>query len=103
MQYFSLHHTEKNRHAGFLIMVPDNEREKIPQSGTLAVKIAEIAPPQAVECLKEWVDYGSLTWSREQDRIIVRNKTGLPVGSIKQQYLTIGTQEFLLSNLTGVL
>lgn len=97
MHTFSLH-TPDDKHIGFLVMQPENPNA--PQhKGTFAIRVIVAQFPQ----LNQWEQYdGELHWITRGHVVELLTDDGEPIGSIQQQYLTLGGQQFILNDLTGV-
>lgn len=105
MHYFSLH-TQTDEHIGFLIMEADDENGQT-DCGQFAVKLLG-ENPNAGEA--EWrglaqcaESENALFWRAEGDRVGLYDADGQPLGTIRQQWLLMGQQRFVLNDLTGVL
>lgn len=98
MHTFSLH-TLDDEHIGFLVMLPENENE--PQrKGSFALRIIHAQPSP----LSQWEQYdGELFWETRGNVVELFTEHDEPIGSIQQQYLTIGGKQFILNDLTGVI
>lgn len=98
MHTFSLH-TLDDEHIGFLVMLPENDNE--PQrKGAFAIRIINSQCQQ----LNQWEQYnGELLWETRGNAVELFTEHDEPIGSIQQQYLTIGGKQFILNDLTGVI
>ena len=101
MHYFSIH-TQQGAHVGFFIMLPDDESEAQPQSGRFAVKlqseegvVAEALVPFEQTEIPQY-------WRVVKDRIELFFDDA-PVGSLRNEYLTVSGQTFVLTDLTGAM
>lgn len=101
MHYFSIH-TQQGAHVGFFIMLPDDESETQPQSGRFAVKLqseegaaAEVLAPFGQTEIPQY-------WRVVKDRIELFFDDA-PVGSLRNEYLTVSGQTFVLTDLTGAM
>ncbi|MGF6147556.1 Uncharacterised protein [Kingella potus] len=104
MHCFSLH-TEHDRHIGFFVMTPDNEHEQPPQSGRFLVKLQSETPPDAaaVRVLTPFCDSSRAgIWRLQGERVELYTGEGTPAGRIRNEYLTISGQTFILNDLDGV-
>lgn len=101
MYYFSIH-TQQGAHVGFFIMLPDDESETQPQSGRFAVKL-QSEEGAAAEAL---APFGQTEipqyWRVVKDRIELFFDDA-PVGSLRNEYLTVSGQTFVLTDLTGAM
>ncbi|WP_274585419.1 hypothetical protein V6667_05520 [Neisseria leonii] len=99
MHYFSLH-SQNGSHLGFLIMLPDDENGRPPQSGRLAFKLentpeaAPLAPYQGLET--------PLYWQVENGETVLSDGE-TAIGRIRQEWLTVGGHTFTLNDLAGSL
>ena len=103
MHYFSLH-SEDQTHIGFFVMTDDDEHETPPQSGQFLVKLqSENPPPAAAErALAPFQDSTNPgLWQLEQDRVELYEADGTPAGRIRNEYLSLGGQTFILEDLAG--
>ena len=103
MHYFSLH-SEDQTHIGFFVMTDDDEHETPPQSGQFLVKLqSETPPPAAAErALAPFQDSETAgTWRLEKDRVGLYAADGTPAGRIRNEYLSLGGQTFILEDLAG--
>ena len=97
MQQFSLS-TPDGEHLGFMIMLADDEQTN--QSGQLAIRLSNFTHfPQ----LHDWEKEASLCWTVVNDKVQVRDSNNVLRGTIHQQWLSIGTERFLLNDLLGAL
>ena len=78
MHYFSIH-TQQGAHVGFFIMLPDDESETQPKSGRFAVKL------------------------QSEEGAVAEVLDDAPVGSLRNEYLTVSGQTFVLTDLTGAM
>lgn len=99
MHYFSIH-AQSGEHIGFFIMLPDDESEAQPQSGRFAVKLqgnggaAVLQPFEQTEIPQYWR--------------VVKDRVELffddtHVGTLRNEYLTLSGQTFVLNDLTGAM
>ncbi|CBX22665.1 unnamed protein product [Neisseria lactamica Y92-1009] len=97
MHYFSIH-DQSGRHIGFFIMLADDESEARPQSGRFAVKLQDgmenrvLSPFAQTEIPQYWR--------------VIKDRIGLffdeaEVGALRNEYLTVSGQTFILNDLTG--
>ncbi|STZ75771.1 HLGFF motif protein [Bergeriella denitrificans] len=105
MHYFSIH-TQAGGHLGFLIMTADDESAERPQSGGFVVKLQSEEAPQdkeAVALLRPLQSLeAALLWRVEKDRVTLYDGD-TPVGSIRNEYLTLQGKVLLLNDLTGIM
>ncbi|OSI12637.1 HLGFF motif protein [Neisseria canis] len=104
MHYFSIHN-QAGEHLGFFIMLPDDESEK-PQSGRFIVKLQSETQPQDRLAVSELEVFGDLTqpfcWRVEKDQVNLY-KASEKVGSLRNEFLKIGTQSLILGDMTGMM
>jgi hypothetical protein len=103
MHYFSIH-TQDGEHAGFFIMLADDESQNPPQSGRFAIKLqSEDAAAAAGGVLSpfEQTDIPQY-WRVVKDRIelFFDDKN---IGALRNEYLTISGKTFILTDLTGAM
>ena len=101
MHYFSIH-TQDGEHAGFFIMLADDESQNPPQSGRFAIKLqSEDAAETAVLSPFEQTDIPQY-WRVVKDRIelFFDDKN---IGVLRNEYLTISGKTFILTDLTGAM
>ncbi|MDO5640138.1 MAG: hypothetical protein Q4G28_09755 [Neisseria sp.] len=105
MHYFSIH-TQSGEHIGFFIMLPDDESEQPPQSGRFVVKLqSELPQPNtaAIRTLSPYQDTDTpFYWTVEKDHVALFDGQTI-IGRIRNEYLGIGGQTLLLTDLTGTL
>ncbi|ASK28529.1 HLGFF motif protein [Neisseria chenwenguii] len=99
MHYFSIH-TQSGSHLGFLIMLPDDESETPPESGRFVVKLQNGAAFPALENLQN--PDAPLVWRINKERIELFDGES-NVATLRNEYLTIGGQTLLLTDLTGAM
>ncbi|WP_301885198.1 HLGFF motif protein [Neisseria uirgultaei] len=97
MHYFSIH-TQLGRHIGFFILLADDESEARPQSGRFAVKLEggmenHVLSPFAQTEIPQY-------WRVVKDRIELFFDEA-PVGTLRNEYLNVSGQTFVLNDLTG--
>lgn len=104
MHYFSIH-TPDDEHIGFMIMQPDEDAAEPPQSGRFAVRLNEGAAGslKAAQVLRELQNEARLFWAAQADRVVLSDESHESIGHIRQQYLRLHGQDFLLNDLTGTL
>ncbi|EGZ45184.1 HLGFF motif protein [Neisseria wadsworthii] len=104
MHYFSIHN-QAGEHLGFFIMLPDDENAH-PQSGRFIVKLQSETKPQDQAALRVLEEFGDLTqpfcWRVEKDRINLY-KESEKIGSLRNEFLRIGTQSLILGDMTGMM
>lgn len=105
MHYFSLHN-QSGEHLGFFIMLADDESAAQPESGRFALKLQSETPPRdqsALPLLRELEASGSLlAWRTEKDKInLFADET--PVGTLRNEYLTLSGHTLVLNDLTGMM
>ncbi len=101
MHYFSIH-TQDGEHAGFFIMLADDESQNPPQSGRFAIKLqSEDAAAAAVLSPFEQTDIPQY-WRVVKDRIelFFDDKN---IGALCNEYLTVSGKTFILTDLTGAM
>ncbi|HHK5985768.1 TPA: hypothetical protein ACQWGQ_001349 [Neisseria subflava] len=101
MHYFSIH-TQDGEHAGFFIMLADDESQNPPQSGRFAIKLqSEDAAAAAVLYPFEQTDIPQY-WRVVKDHIelFFDDKN---IGTLRNEYLTISGKTFILTDLTGAM
>lgn len=97
MHYFSIH-DQSSRHIGFFVLLADDESEARPQSGRFAVKLQDgmenrvLSPFAQTEIPQYWR--------------VIKDRIGLffdeaEVGALRNEYLTVSGQTFILNDLTG--
>lgn len=100
MHYFSIH-TQSGDLAGFFIMLADDESEAQPQSGRFAVKLQEGGVFADVLSPFEQTDIPQY-WRVVKDRIeLFFDDT--QVGTLRNEYLLLAGQTFVLNDLTGTM
>ena len=77
MHYFSIH-TQDGEHAGFFIMLADDESQNPPQSGRFAIKLQ----------------------SEDRIELFFDDKN---IGALRNEYLTVSGKTFILTDLTGAM
>ena len=101
MHYFSIH-TQDGEHAGFFIMLADDESQNPPQSGRFVIKLqSENSVEAAVLSPFEQTDIPQY-WRVVKDRmeLFFDDKN---IGSLRNEYLTISGKTFILTDLTGAM
>lgn len=107
MYYFSVN-SEDNRHLGFLVLMMADEHQHQCDHGFLAVK-AQAAPADRQACaaqwrvLTRWAASPQLVWRQHGDSIIISDDCDNEIGCLKQQFLHLDGQIFMLNDLTGTL
>lgn len=101
MNYFTIY-TEDDEHVGFLIMLADDGGEQDAQHGQFAIKLVDNALQAACK-LAQFADNTELLWYIHKDVVNLFDENEQPIGTIRQQYLTIQGQHFLLNDLTGAM
>lgn len=102
MDYFSLHDSD-SLHCGFLIMIADNETAERPTSGQFVFKLQDSAPQAAEDVLAHLQEpHSGQIWRVEKERVHLFSD-GHIIADIRQEYLTIGGQTFVLNDMTGML
>ena len=96
MQQFTIN-TPDGEHLGFLMMLADDEQTHA--SGQLAIKLTTNVQDNR---LTDWQNEGALFWAIDGDCVKVRDANDILRGTIRQQWLVIGSEHYLLENLTGV-
>lgn len=103
MQQFTLN-TPEGIHLGFIVFLPDNEYEEPPQSGACMLRLqaadASSAELPAGNPLSSWAEQ-SLLWYIEGDSLTIHDQNGGQIAELRQQYLRLGGQLFVLSDLNG--
>ncbi|EFH23231.1 HLGFF motif protein [Neisseria polysaccharea] len=97
MHYFSIH-DQSGQHIGFFVLLADDESEARPQSGRFAVKLEDGAGNHVLSPFgqTEVPQY----WRVVKDRIELFFDEAL-VGTLRNEYLTVSGQTFVLNDLTG--
>ncbi|MBS0038785.1 hypothetical protein KEM39_01005 [Neisseria sp. Marseille-Q1983] len=97
MHYFSIH-TQSGQHIGFFILLADDESEARPQSGRFAVKLEDGAGNHVLSpfAQTEIPQY----WRVVKDRIELFFDEAA-VGTLRNEYLNVSGQTFILTDLTG--
>ncbi|MBS4945029.1 MAG: hypothetical protein KHZ64_07570 [Neisseria mucosa] len=100
MHYFSIH-TQDGEHAGFFIMLADDESQNPPQSGRFAIKLQSEDAAAAVLSPFEQTDIPQY-WRVVKDRIelFFDDKN---IGALRNEYLTVSGKTFILTDLTGAM
>ncbi|QEY23339.1 HLGFF motif protein [Neisseria animalis] len=105
MNYFSIH-TQTGDHLGFLVMAGDEEWQDQPQSGSFVVKLQREQPSsdRAAEAVLEPLQSveAPLSWRIVKDRVELFDGE-YNIGSIRNEYLTVGGQVLVLNDLTGTM
>ena len=105
MHYFSLH-TPQVEHLGFFIMLPDHEHERPAQSGRFIIKLQSESPlaPALQTALHAYQDPAiPLYWTVQQDHVNLFDEHHQPIGTIRNEYLTLNGQSLLLNDMTGLM
>ncbi|HFB4277560.1 TPA: hypothetical protein WNV06_001172 [Neisseria gonorrhoeae] len=97
MHYFSIH-DQSGRHIGFFILLADDESEARLQSGRFAVKLEDgtgnhVLSPFGQTEIPQY-------WRVVKDRIEPFFDEA-PVGTLRNEYLTVSGQTFVLNDLIG--
>lgn len=86
-----------NTHLGFWLMLTNEDHS---ESGQFALKLNEAGEHFAVlRALQE--DEHALFWQVQADRVVLFDHNHLILGNIKQEWLHLSGQTFLLTDLTG--
>ena len=89
---------------GFLVLTSDDETDPQPQSGICMLQLhAQAEMPPAINRLLSPLAGQLLTWHLHGDSIGLCNAAGRTVAGIRQQYLRLGGETLLLSDLEGTL
>ncbi|MDO4878763.1 MAG: hypothetical protein Q3966_05640 [Neisseria sp.] len=105
MQYFSIN-TPEGLHLGFLVMLEDEGDGRTAQSGSLVVKLQSESPiPDFAErALSPLSDpQAACSWEADADGADIYDAQGRALGRIRQQYLNLGGQMFVLENMVGLI
>lgn len=102
MNYFSLYDAD-GLHCGFLIMIADDETAERPASGQFVFKLQEGAKPAAAALLEDLqLPRPDQIWRVEKEKVELLAESRIIAG-IRQEYLTIGGETFVLNDMTGML
>lgn len=100
MHYFSISAPD-GEHLGFLVMTSEEESDT-PQNGEFALKLQPSGQSVRVLRLVE-DDTRALFWHLEGDKVYLFDSDESLLGNIRQEWLTIHGQHFLLTDLTGTM
>ncbi|MDO4696750.1 MAG: hypothetical protein Q4A49_04385 [Neisseria sp.] len=102
MDYFSLYDSD-GLHCGFLIMIADDESAERPASGQFVFKLQDGAVQAAAVVLQDLQEPRTdQVWHAEKERVNLF-AGGKLIAGIRQEYLNIGGQTFVLNDMTGML
>ena len=99
MHQFSIHAPD-GEHLGFLVMLADDETAPHPESGQLALQIQPAAKNTALARLAQ---AQTLYWQAAGDHVRIRDEDGDHRANIRQEWLLIGGERYLLNDLEGSL
>ena len=105
MRQFTLS-TAKGTLLGFLVLTADSEGDAEPQSGNCMIQLHEAElPAEAAAAARALAPLCGrlLTWQPQGDGIALYDSAGRPAADIRQQYLRLGGQTLLLTDLEGTL
>ena len=99
MHQFSIH-ARSGEHLGFLVMLADDETSPQPESGQLALQIQPAAQGSALARLAQ---AQTLYWQLTRDHVRIHDEDGDHCANIRQEWLLIGGERYLLNDLEGSL
>lgn len=99
MHYFSLSQPD-GEHLGFLVMMADDESSEAPETGQFALTLHDVG--WQYEPLSHIAaDERALFWRIEGDRVLLHDSDDVWLGFIRQEWLVLDGEYFLLADLTG--
>ena len=87
-------------------MLPDHEHERPAQSGRFIIKLQSESPlaPALQTALHAYQDPAiPLYWTVQQDHVNLFDEHHQPIGTIRNEYLTLTGQSLLLNDMTGLM
>lgn len=87
-------------------MLPDHEHERPAQSGRFIIKLQSKSPlaPALQTALHAYQDPAiPLYWTVQQDHVNLFDEHHQPIGTIRNEYLTLNGQSLLLNDMTGLM
>lgn len=108
MLYFSIN-SSNNLHLGFLVLMDEDDSAYADGAvGYYAIK-AQADEADQIACAAEWrilsglSQQAGLKWHKNHDYVQLCNANNEIIGQLRQQYLTLQGQHFVLNDLTGTL